>query len=117
MGSPPIFDEEPMVVLRGPYSQRLSQALNAITKSQSQGPVVIRGPSSNQSNKPKQVTSKNVTTKSEINLEMSYNLVDQLQRTPAQISIFELLELSPRHKCVLEDALHIANVPKNIDID
>lgn len=117
MDSSPIFDEEPMVVLRVPHSQRSSQALNAITKSQGQGLMVIRGSNSNQSSKPKQVTSKNVTIKSAVNPEMSYNLVDQLQRTPDQISIFELLEFSPRHKHVLKDALCTANVPNNIDVD
>lgn len=61
--------------------------------------------------------SKNVPSKPAINPKLNYNLVDQLQRTPAQISIFKLLELSLRHKQVLEDALQMANVPKNLDFD
>ncbi len=52
-----------------------------------------------------------------VNPKSNYNIVDQLQRTPAQISIFELLELSPRHKQILEDALCMVNVPNNLDID
>lgn len=47
----------------------------------------------------------------------SYDLVHQLQRTPTQISIFELLELSPLHKEILEKALRTTNVPTNIDPD
>ena len=47
----------------------------------------------------------------------SYDLVHQLQRTPAQISIFELLKLSPLHKEILEKALCMENVPNDIDPD
>lgn len=46
-----------------------------------------------------------------------YNLVDQLQRTPAQISILELLKLSPTHKEILEKALVETNVPLNLEVD
>ena len=92
-----------------------SQSLNVVT--QSQGPLVIKGPSSNQPSKPKQVQSNYVPSKLVVNPRLNYNLVDKLQRTPTQISIFELLELSPRHKKVLEDALHKENIPKNLDID
>lgn len=38
-----------------------------------------------------------------------------MQHTLAQISIFELLELSPLHKDILEKALCFANVPMDID--
>lgn len=34
-----------------------------------------------------------------------YNLVEQLQKIPAQISILELLKVSPMHKEILERAL------------
>lgn len=74
--SPPIFDEEPVVVLRGPHSRMSSQALNVVTRIQ--GPIVIRGTSSGQPNKPKQVVSKNVTTKLAINPKPNYNLFGQL---------------------------------------
>ena len=47
----------------------------------------------------------------------SYDLVQQLQKTPVQISIFELLELSPLHKEILEKALCVVSVPPNIDLD
>ena len=36
---------------------------------------------------------------------------------PAQISIFELLELSPLHKDLLEKALHSTNIPIDIDAE
>lgn len=58
-----------------------------------------------------------VILKPAVNPESNYNLVDQLQRTPAQILIFEILELSPRHKQIFEDALCMENVPNNLDID
>ena len=45
----------------------------------------------------------------------SYNLVSHLQWTPTQISIFELLELSPLHKEILEKALRATNFPTYID--
>ena len=110
------------LVIRGPNSnqsskpkQVSSQSLNVVM--QSQGPLIIKGPSSNQPSKPKQVQSKNVPSKLVVNPKSSYNLVDHLQRTPTQILTFELLELSPRHKQVLEDALHMENVPNNLDVD
>ena len=52
-----------------------------------------------------------------VNPRSNYNLVDQLQRTLAQILIFEILELSLRHKQVLEDALCMKNIPKNLDVN
>ena len=73
-----------------------SQSLNVVTWSQ--GPLIVKGPSSNQPSKSKQVQSKSVPSKPMINPKANYNLVDQLQRTPTQISIFKLLELSLRHK-------------------
>ena len=63
------------------------------------------------------MTSKNVTSKPKVNPQSNYSLVDQLQRASTQISIFELLELSLRHKKVLKDALCTINVPKNLDVD
>ena len=92
-----------------------SQSLNVVTRSQ--GPLIIKGPSSNKPSKSKKVQSKSVPSKPAINPKVNYNLVDQLQRTPTQISIFELLELSPKHKQVLKDALRMANIPNNLDID
>ena len=47
----------------------------------------------------------------------NYDLVSQLQHTPAQISIFKLLELSPLHKDILEKALRSANIPTDIDVE
>lgn len=35
----------------------------------------------------------------------NYNMVDQLKRTPAQISLFELLRISSAHKAVLDKSL------------
>lgn len=46
-----------------------------------------------------------------------YNLVDQLRRSPAQISILELLRLLPKHKDMLEQALVETNVLQDLDID
>ena len=60
-----------------------SQTLNVVT--QSQGFLIIKGPSSNQPSKPKQVQSKYVPSKPVVNPGLNYNLVDQLQSTPAQI--------------------------------
>ena len=95
--------------------QLSSKSLNVVT--QSQGPLIVKGPSSNQPSKPNQVQSKNVPSKPVVNPKENYYLVDQFQRTPTQISIFELLELSSRHKQVLEDALHMANIPNNLGFD
>lgn len=42
-------------------------------------------------------------------------MVDQLKRTLAQISLFELLPILPSHKAVLDKALHEYVVSKDID--
>lgn len=66
----------------------------------SKAKVVLSGPTTNTSSTAKQ-----------------YNLVDQLQKTHAQISILELLKLSPTHKEILERALIDTTVSKDLDID
>lgn len=45
----------------------------------------------------------------------NYNTVDQLKRTPTQISLFELLRISPAHKAVLDKALKDSIVARDID--
>ena len=47
----------------------------------------------------------------------SYSILDQLQRTSAQITIFELLKISPAHREILNKALSEANVPKDLDLN
>ena len=84
-----------------------SEPLNAITRGKSK--VVLKV-----SQDPKNASSSKQSTTSKIS---NYDLVSQLQRTPAQISIFELLELSPLHKDILEKALHSASVPMDIDTE
>lgn len=46
-----------------------------------------------------------------------YNLMEQLDKTPALISILELLYLSPSHKTILDQALQEVSVPANLNID
>lgn len=46
-----------------------------------------------------------------------YNIVDQSQKIPTQISILELLKISPMHKEILEKALVDTMVPKDLGID
>ena len=46
-----------------------------------------------------------------------YNIVDQLRKTPAQISILELLKISPIHKNILEEALVNTSVDTNLDVN
>lgn len=47
----------------------------------------------------------------------SYNVLDQLKKTPAQISIMELLKISPTHKKILEEALASYTIPTDLDAD
>lgn len=47
----------------------------------------------------------------------SYDLINKLKRTPAQISIFKLLELSPLHKEILKKSLRTTNIPMDVDDD
>lgn len=44
-------------------------------------------------------------------------MVDQLHKIPTQISILELLKISPAHKDIQERALVGTTVPNNLDID
>ena len=84
-----------------------SEPLNAVTRGQSN--VVLKV-----AQDPKNASSSKQLTSSKIS---NYDLVSQLQRTPTKISIFELLELSPLHKDILEKALHSASVPMDIDME
>lgn len=59
----------------------------------------------------KGVPSKTIATPSN-----QYNIVDQLQKIPTQISIFELLKISPSHKEVLEQALMATTILNNLDV-
>ena len=47
----------------------------------------------------------------------SYSILNQLQRTNTQISIFELLKISPAHRQILDKALTEANIPQDIDLE
>lgn len=49
--------------------------------------------------------------------KIQYDLVSQLCKTLAQISILELLKLSPKHKNILEQVLLETNVPQDLDAD
>lgn len=49
--------------------------------------------------------------------KIQYDLVSQLRKTPAQISILELLKLSSKHKDILEQVLLETNVPQDLDAD
>lgn len=46
-----------------------------------------------------------------------YDLVNQLQKTPAQISILELLKISPTHKEILDKALFQMTVSTDLDVN
>lgn len=96
------------VVLRvAESSSSQSEPLNAITRGKSK--VILKV-----SHDSKNASSSKQTTTSRIS---NYDLVSQLQRTLAQISIFELLELFPLHKDILEKVLVSANIPTNIDAE
>ena len=87
------------------YSSPSCETLNVMTKGQAK--VVLHTAQDLKSTVPPKLVG---------SLAMSsYDLVHQLQKTLAQISIFELLELSPLHKEILEKALHVVSVPQNID--
>jgi len=47
-------------------------------------------------------------------LTHQYNIMDQLHKTPAHISILELLCLSPSHRTIFDKALVEASVPTNL---
>lgn len=59
----------------------------------------------------------NVAPQGTPSIPNQYNLVDQLDKMPALISILELLRLSPSHRTILGQALQEASVPANLNID
>lgn len=111
-----------IIVQDKPIESRYAKALT-----RSQKKVTLQGASSS---KPAQETS-NPTTMPNKQKESTldkfkrltsssssgYSMVEQLKRTNAQISIFELLQLSSAHKEILHKALLTTNVPKDLDID
>ncbi len=98
----------PKIVLRTlDNSSPPSEALNAITRGQAK--VVLHTNQNPKTSAPSKSTSPSTIS--------SYDIVHQLQKTPAQISIFELLEFSPLHKEILEKAFHATCVPPNLDLD
>ena len=101
-------DTRPKVVLQVvESSSSQSEPLNTVTRGKYK--VVLKV-----SHDPKNGSS----SKKHIAFKISkYDLVSQLQCTLAQISIFELLELSPLHKDILEKALRFANIPTDIDAE
>ncbi|GLJ28698.1 hypothetical protein SUGI_0565650 [Cryptomeria japonica] len=85
-----------VIVVKEKQNQEHAQAITRI-----KAKVVLPGP----------------TTNTSFTIAKQYNLVEQLQKTPAQISILELLKLSPAHKEILEKALVDTTVSKDLDID
>lgn len=45
----------------------------------------------------------------------NFNVVDQLKKTPTQISLFELLRISPTHRAILDKALQDSIVFRDMD--
>lgn len=45
----------------------------------------------------------------------NFNVLDQLKKTPAQISLFELLRISPTHRAILDKALQESIVSRDMD--
>lgn len=46
-----------------------------------------------------------------------FNLIEKLGRISSQISIFELLHISPTHKAILEKYLQESSIPHDIDFN
>ncbi|GLJ27782.1 hypothetical protein SUGI_0545240 [Cryptomeria japonica] len=46
-----------------------------------------------------------------------YDLLEQLGKTPALISILELLRISPTHKSILDKTLRDTSVPTDLNVD
>ncbi|GLJ08444.1 hypothetical protein SUGI_0088870 [Cryptomeria japonica] len=46
-----------------------------------------------------------------------YDLVEQLGKTPALISILELLRISPAHKAILDKTLRDTAIPTDLNVD
>ncbi|GLJ17265.1 hypothetical protein SUGI_0299580 [Cryptomeria japonica] len=57
---------------------------------------------------------KNITSSS---TKPEYDLVEQLGKTPALISILELLRISPAHKAIFDKTLRETSVPPDLNVD
>lgn len=81
-----------VITLRG--FQRKTESSNVVTRNQAK--LTLKGTST--SNTPATTT----TMSKKVALPPMFNLVDQMQRTLAQISILELLKISPSHREFLD---------------
>jgi len=59
----------------------------------------------------------NPTNTSILQAKGQYNLLDHLKKTPAQISIFELLHLSLEHKAILDKVLLESSLPTDLNVN
>lgn len=50
-----------------------------------------------------------------VSLPTRYNILENLGKTPAQISILDFLKTSPTHQDILTHTLQEAHIPSNID--
>ncbi|GLJ49605.1 hypothetical protein SUGI_1052410 [Cryptomeria japonica] len=80
--------------------------------------ITFKNPNSNCNvvTRHKKVTIK-VAPQGTTSIPKQYNLVEQLDKTPALISILELLRLSPSHKTILDQALQEASIPASLNTD
>ena len=94
---------------------------NAVTRSRTK--IILKGsePSATPSNPTMDMTAVGSTGKTSKLVHStnaaSYNILDQLQCTSTQITIFELLKISPTHREILNKALSEENVPKDLDLN
>lgn len=91
----------PKIVLKGVGSSSTSTSECHVTTRR--GKITLPGTSTKNTNLP--------STKPE------YDLVEQLGKTPALISILELLRISPAHKDVLDKTLRDTAVPTDLNMD
>ena len=81
------------------------------------GPVPSSPKLEQHKDKPLASPSRKGTKIATTSMPTSYSILDQLQRTNAQITIFKLLKTSPSHRQILDKALTEVNIPQDLDLE
>lgn len=93
--------QRPKIVLKGVGSS--SEPTSECHVTTRRGKITLQG-----------APTKNTTSSS---TKPEYDLVEQLGKTPALISILELLRISPAHKAILDKILRDTAVPTDLNVD
>ncbi|XP_048136605.1 uncharacterized protein LOC125315489 [Rhodamnia argentea] len=111
------FESSPKVKAREADVARLIKNGKAVPWSYDLAPITRSGRAYNDDQPAKQVAEKDAKEFLAVIKTSEYNIVDQLRKLPAKVSLLELLRSSEKHRDSLMKMLGQIHVPENIDRD